>query len=756
MIRKIITSKKLQFLILMALTIVLAIFMTGDNQASLKLRHFAFDTFNRLDPREPTGEVVIVDIDEDSLKHLGQWPWSRNVLAKLVLNLKNMGAKATVFDMVFAEEDRTSPKAVAERLLRNDLITPSIAHILDALPDDDTIFAAAIKESGNVVLGFTTAGHAHIRDAPSGKVIFSYKSKKAEGLRYYVHPIKKFATNMPLFAKEAAGEGSFIALPDSDGIIREYSVVIATDPDGHRRLYPSLLLEALRIADNQKGRMDVDVFPGKIDGISSPQYTIRIGQSDWKIPINSDGRMVLKFREVESHEYIPAYQILNEAYYESIRNRIKDKIVLVGTSAEGLRDIRSTPLNAFIPGVEIHLNAIEQVIKNVFIARDYYMAQPLEASYIILFGLLLTLTSLLAGAVWMVVVAGIGIFASIWGTFYLYTHHNLLLDPANTSIAVFIIFVVTIVLNYIRSESSRREIRGAFGLYISPDFMKELTDHPDKLTLGGEIRDLTVMFTDIRNFTTISELMTPEQLINTMNDFLTPMSDVIMKTRGTIDKYMGDAIMAFWNAPLDDANHARHAVEAALAMKKSLAPINEALKSRAEKEGREPLLLAAGIGINTGPCAVGNMGSRQRFAYSALGDAVNLASRLEGQTKTYGLDLLVGEDTVQHIPDFAFVEIDLIQVKGKAEPVHIYTVLESVMLGQRESFLTFRDMHDKFLQAYRSQDFKMAMEWVGECQETEYRKILEPYYQTMTKRIHKFQINKPPYDWDGVFIATSK
>lgn len=762
MIRKIITSKWLQFLLLMGLTVALAGFMTSENTATVKLRNFAFDTFNRLDQREPTGQVVIVDIDEHSMERLGQWPWPRDILAELVLNLKELGAKVTAFDMVFAEPDRTSPKAIAERLQRNGLVTPSVANTLNALPDNDAVFAAAIQKAGNVVTGFTYAEADQTRRLPKLVSEFYIRPSDAAILMDDIRNLSGIVTTLPVLENAAAGNGSFVANADDDGLIRNLNTVFSYKIDGEFYMYPSLSLEAMRVAHNKKEFLKIGVFDSSrfansvFDKIAEKQYLIRIGESGWQIPIKSNGQIYLKFREVEDDEYVPAYQILDKTHHGAIRNKVKDKIILVGTSAEGLRDIRSTPLEAFIPGVEVHLNVIEQIIQNKFVTRDGLISWGVEFSYIILIGTFLILASLFAGPILMTIIAGGSIAVSVFGTFYLYKQYNLLFDPANTSVVLFLVFVSSMLLNYIRSESSRREIRDAFGLYISPDFMKELTDNPDKLTLGGEIRDLTVMFTDIRNFTTISESMSPEALINTMNDFLTPMSDVVMKTRGTIDKYMGDAMMAFWNAPLDDANHAKHAVEAALAMKKALDPVNAALKSQAEKEGREPLLLAAGIGINTGPCAVGNMGSKQRFAYSALGDAVNLASRLESQTKSYGLDLLVGEETVKQIADFAYVEIDLIQVKGKTKPVRIYTVLGTSMMGKREVFLNFRDTHDKFLSAYRSQDFKMAMEWVRECQETDFGKMLLPYYRIMAKRMQEFQTNKPPHDWDGVYVATSK
>ena len=298
-------------------------------------------------------------------------------------------------------------------------------------------------------------------------------------------------------------------------------------------------------------------------------------------------------------------------------------------------------------------------------------------------------------------------------------------------------------------------MRQAFGLYISPTFMDELAKNPDKLKLGGEVRDLTVMFTDIRSFTTISENLTPEELIHLMNDFLTPMSDLVMDNRGTIDKYMGDAMMAFWNAPLDDPDHYRHACLAALKMNEALVPVNEQVKAKAAAAGRTPVLLNAGIGINSGPCSVGNMGSHQRFAYSALGDAVNLASRLESQTKAYGVNILVGETTAVKVPELATLELDLIQVKGKDKPARIYTLLGDETLAQSDSFKAWKTAHNGFLAAYRAADFGCAAQELKTARDASAGRI-GAYYDLFGSRIAEFTKNPPSAGWDGVFVAKDK
>lgn len=439
---------------------------------------------------------------------------------------------------------------------------------------------------------------------------------------------------------------------------------------------------------------------------------------------------------------------------EKLRDRVKDKIVFVGTSAEGLRDIRSTPLDIFAPGVEVHVNMVEQILQGKFLSRPDIIV-GVEAAIIALAGLLIILFAPFMN----VIVLGIltlGLMGCMFlGSWQVYQDMGLLLDPVYPSAALSFLFLISSLLSYIRSEAERQQVRQAFGLYIAPSFMEELTRNPDKLKLGGEVRDLTVMFTDIRSFTTISEHLTPEELILLMNDFLTPMSDLVMNNRGTIDKYMGDAMMAFWNAPLDDPDHARHACLVALKMNEALIPVNESVKARAEKEGRVPVLLNAGIGINTGPCSVGNMGSRQRFAYSALGDAVNLASRLEGQTKAYGVQIMLGEATQAMVPDLALLELDLLRVKGKEKPVRTFTLIGDEKVAKTDSFKNWKTAHNGFLAAYRAADFGCAAQELKTARDASGGQI-SGYYDLFARRIADYTKNPPPSDWGGVFVALDK
>ncbi|MBU6234857.1 MAG: adenylate/guanylate cyclase domain-containing protein [Alphaproteobacteria bacterium] len=723
-----------------------------EQPALRKLQYLTFDTFNKIKPRDPTDKVVIVDIDEESLAVLKQWPWPRDVVGKLVEKIAQAGAASIAFDMVFSEEDRTSPDKIASRLPD----TPEMAiakQELLTLPDNDDLFTQSIQKVGNVVTGFVASdgGHAERSPAEPRGLVIENKAKKilqadAKRLQHVVASIERIES-------AAAGNGHFYVAPDLDGIVRRVPLIVAHKREGKEQtsLYPSLSLEAVRVALG--GKNSTQIWPRPVkdfwDFFKSPLF-LKIGGV--KVPIDNDGQFWVYYTPRLEARYIPAWKVLAGSVDPK---QMAGKIVFVGTSAIGLKDIRSSPLDLFLPGVEMHVNVVEQILQGKFLSRPD-LIKGIEPIFIFVIGLLVIVLSpfvspfILFGTVMMIV---LGAFSLSWKAF---SGPGFLIDPVYPSVAVMVIFVLSALFSYLKSEYERSEIRDAFGHYISPDFMTELTKNPEKLKLGGEIKPLTIMFTDIRNFTTIAEGMTPEVLINTMNDFLTPMSDEVMRARGTIDKYMGDAMMAFWNAPLDVENHEKLAVRAALGMRDVLAPVNESIKAKAVAEGRQYHPLNCGIGINTGPVAVGNMGSRQRFAYSVLGDAVNLASRLEGQTKTYGLNILIGETTANNAREFGLMEIDLIKVKGKTEPVRIYTVLGDEAYAADPAFRKWQDTHNAFLEAYRARAFDKAQAFIKTCRAMDTQDMLGDYYMVFEMRIADFTRNMPPSDWDGVYTATGK
>ena len=350
--------------------------------------------------------------------------------------------------------------------------------------------------------------------------------------------------------------------------------------------------------------------------------------------------------------------------------------------------------------------------------------------------------------------AGIG--AAITASWLAFTEYRLLVDPVFPALVVLLVYLAGSLINYLRSEIERNQVRGAFSRYMSPALVEELARNPDKLVLGGEMKDMTLLFADMRGFTAISEQFKgdPTGLMSLINRFLTPMSDLILDRSGTIDKYMGYCIKAFWNAPLNDTEHGRHACASALAMFGALDALNAEIKTERETAGELYRPINIGIGLNSGECCVGNMGSEKRFDYSLLGDTVNLAARLEGQSKTYGVGIVIGETTRAEAPKYACLELDLIKVKGKDEAVRIYTLLGDAAYLEGAEFGALAERHAAMLEAYRGQNWARARECLAECRTLD--GALDKFYDLYAERLDVFEADPPGADWDGVFVATSK
>lgn len=733
--RKFVYNRWFHTILLLALLACAVLVRIQDYTWSRALSNLAFDQYNVLKPRPALDKVVIINIDDDSLARLGQWPWPRTNLATLLLNLKKMGALSVAFDGVLAEPDRTSPEAVLQTVSN-----PTVKTYLATQPSHDRVFADAIRDTGFFASGFSFGSYKEVQKPRIVMSIKATKSVKSVFLKQSRH-FDNVASFIPVLQDAVAGNGSFMADPETDGIIRKTGMVFSDSEN----LYPSLSLEAIRLS-LPAPRPPIQIDPSNLPVLSlASQYRIQIG--DYKIPVDQDGILRVYFRNFDPHkDYVSAYKIIEPEFYAEAESQIKGHIVLIGSSAEGLKDLRSSPLRLFIPGVEVHANAIEQILNGQYLQRPFLLLGQ-EMLVMILIGLIIIFLSPFIGAVTLAGLTAAVIGVISYTSWFMFLHNGLLLDPVYPSLTILALFVLASLLAYVRTEAERKQVRTAFSHYISPDFMKELTDNPEKLKLGGELKDLSVMFTDIRGFTSISEKLSPEALIHLMNDFLTPMSSLVMENRGTIDKYMGDAMMAFWNAPLDDPDHARHACITALKMNEALVPINEQVKDKG-------ITLAAGIGVYTGQASVGNMGSRQRFAYSALGDTVNTASRLEGQTKAYGVSILIGESTAQYVRDMAVLELDLLRVKGKKEPVRIYTLIGDVAEAQSDTFKILSSLHNRMIAAYRVQDFDDALALIDECSGK--NAAMGGFYAMMTSRIAELSKNRPGDGWDGIYEATSK
>ncbi len=733
-------------LVVALLVLVNALFLrVGDPGALSRLRDFAFDGFQRLQPRQysPETPVRVIDIDEASLSAYGQWPWPRTVLAELVDKLTEKGVAAIAFDAVFAESDRSSISGMVREL--GAFTDPeTVRKISAAVQDSDKVFAGAIASSKVVTgFGFDLNGGT---DPP--RRFFGLAFAGDDPSQFL--PIQaRTVRTLPLLVAAAKGNGS-VNTDHESVVIRRVPMMFRLE--GQEGLFPALSLEALRVA--QGAGTYLIKSSGASSELSFGAHTgiVSIKTGDMLVPTDARGRVTLFDTGHMPQRFISALAVLRDKVPPA---ELEGRVVFVGTSAIGLKDLRNTPVQDTVPGVEIHAQLAEQVIEQQFLARPDY-ADGAELIYLAVIGLLFVwlLPRLSAARMAAVAVVFIGIgVAAPWVAF---SQFHLLLDPIYAPGTLAAIYVSGSVLAFMRAERDRREIRGAFGLYLSPDVVEQLARNPALLQLGGEMREITVMFTDVRGFTTISEQFDPPGLTRFMNRFLTPMTDLILGNRGTIDKYMGDAIMAFWNAPVTVEGHAVRACETALAMQARLRVLNEEWKAEAEASSRRHIPVNVGIGLNTGPASVGNFGSSQRFTYSCLGDEVNLASRLEGLCRTYEVAIIVGANTRSRISHFAAVELDLVMVKGKTEPEPIHCLVGDADLATSSAFRALAERQEAFLAAYRGGAFVEAMAMIDSCNAAAASAGWhQGYYAVMRARLDELIVNAPS-DWTGVYVAREK
>lgn len=706
-----------------------------------QLQLATFDSFQRQMPRQYSQQPVrIVDIDDESLARIGQWPWPRTVLADMVKKLQAAGVGAIGMDIIFAEADRTSPAQVAK--LWGDR-GAAVASAIKTMPDHDDVFAATIAES-NIVTGFVLSPDK-TAEQPLKKAGLSYAG---ENPVQQALPFGGAIISLPILQEAASGNGALNSSPDIDGILRRVPLFYRIGDE----MYPSLAAELLRIVQGAGSYLIKAVGASGEDNFGGEGGFTAVRIGEFEVPTDAQGKIWVHYTEHKPERYIPAWKILDDSFDKSL---VEGHMVLVGTSAAGLKDIRSTPLNPITSGVEVHAQILEQILEGRFLKRPDW-THGAEVLFLLICGVgmvaLLAKTGVLGGAIGAGLVAVTAVTVS-WRAF---AGQGLLLDPVYPTITIFLVYVSESVSRYMAIEKEKHQVRKAFSQYMSPALLAKLAANPENLKLGGEMRNMTVMFSDVRGFTAISEQLNAEELTSFMNRFLTPMTDVILKNSGTIDKYMGDAIMAFWNAPLEQEKHARLAALAALEMMAALQELNAARMQEAEKLGRKYLPIDIGIGINTGDCCVGNMGSDQRFDYSVLGDDVNLASRLEGQSKTYGVNIIVGENSRAQNPDMAMIELDMIRVKGKSRPVTIYTLLGDEKFAVSDKFRKLQAAASAMLAAYRGRDFAMAAGHLAECRELSGELNLAGLWQLYEERISDYTANPPPEGWDGVYKAETK
>jgi adenylate cyclase len=863
-------------LILLAGLVAIRLF---DPEPIERLRFQQFDLLQRLDPRvSPSSPVTIVDIDEDSLGKLGQWPWPRSVLAQLVDRLNEGGAAAVGFDIVFPEADRTSAARIAESVPD---LSQATRNELASRPSNDTLFAESMKR-GRVVLGMTA------RPVQANEAIGFIPTPLAFGggdPKPFLYAYPGIVSNIKELDQAATGRGNFGLLPESDGIIRRIPAIVRSGDT----IVPALFAEVLRVATGQ------------------PSYTIKSGPGGVRamligrsmIPLDTSGTYWIHFAPSNPRYYVSAADVVAGKVPKAV---IAGHLVLVGTSAAGMNDVIATPLGSAMPGVEIHAQVLSSILAGSHLQRPLY-AVFVEAGAVIVSGLILVaVVPRLRARYTIALLAGLLLClgAAAW---YAFTERRLLIDAVYPGISMLIVYLALIYVGHYVAEKQRRQVSDAFGRYVSPALVERLQRDPSRLQLGGESRVMTILFCDIRGFTRISERYKgdPQALTRLVNRFLAPLSEEVLRASGTIDKYIGDCIMAFWNAPADDPNHAANACGAALDMFAALDKLNVELATEASlslsnertarnyrqlkqlaldpaaqeecqrllaglrrdaaqghglsqyvlgkayrdgilgernidlavqhfeaaanlgfapaqrnigtrlargdgltkddilalswltlaardglaaaEEARIELMqhmdadaitqaerrahgwrpshvshnithLEIGIGINTGQCVVGNMGSKVRMDYSVLGDAVNLASRLEGQSSNYGVRIVISEATRDQAEGWATVEVDRIIVKGKSEPISIYALLGRPAEAQRPGFKDFVWRHDAMLQAYRERRWEEAEIYITQCLER--MPTLENLYELYRDRIEGFKLSPPPPEWDGIFVALRK
>ena len=701
---------------------------------NLRLRNFDF--YQVLKPREAKQRpVVIVDIDEASISQLGQWPWPRTLIAELVDKLHQAGAAVIGFDIMLPEPDRMSPANLAQTLPQIDEAT---RERMKALPSNDQVLAQAMAR-GKVVLGQASiitptktepdmprTGLATIGGDPSP----------------YLFEFEGLLRNIPILEKAAAGRGSLTLRPERDGVVRRVPMVMKAGGE----IVPALSLDMLR-AVTGSGAILIRTDPGVgIRAVAVPGL---------QLPTDENGQLWINFAPHDQARYISAKDVMNGNFPA---DRFAQRLVLLGTSAAGLLDLKATPLESAMPGVEAHAQILENVLSQALLSRPNY-AVGVELVTAALFGIIFVILAPAVGAMTMLTLGLLTAVAMAAGSWYFFTQQGLLFDLTFPLLAIFATFATLLFINYFREQADRRRIRGAFSQYISPALVEQLANSPKKLMLGGEVRDMTILFSDVRGFTTISESFkdNPQGLTQLMNRLLTPLTNSIIERKGTIDKYIGDAIMAFWNAPLDDHDHEAHACSAALDMLKRIDDLNHEREAEALEDGKPFFPMNIGLGVNTGTCVVGNMGSDLRFDYSVLGDSVNLASRLEGRSKEYGTPVILGAKTAEKVEDrFAILQIDLITVKGKKEPERVYALLGDQEVANSEAFRSIATLMKEMIACYRSRDWDGAEKAINLAMSAPEHFGLDEIFNTYRERVRTFRETPPPDSWDGVYAFEKK
>ncbi|MEM1285239.1 MAG: adenylate/guanylate cyclase domain-containing protein [Pseudomonadota bacterium] len=629
------------------------------------VRERMFDLYQRVDPPPVSADIPvrIIDIDDASLAMHGQWPWPRTLMADLVNTLAQAGAATVALDMIFPEPDRSSPAAMIEGLPLDPEARRSLVASFAALPTNDEVFAQALAASPSVLGVAVTqegtpyqplAGFSTIGPAPTGHLMQSPAS----------------IASLPVLRDAAHGSGGIhVSARDDDAVVRRIPALTFVGD----ATMPSLFIEALRVAQGAQSLI-LRTNPSPEDPDNGIPADLRVGA--FSVPLTARGEHRIRYGVMDDAMTIPAATILADTDApQELAPLVEGTIVLVGTSAPGLFDLRATPLGTIVPGVTMHAQALANVLSGTHLTRPDWTAglelTAMAVAGVIVLVLALAVRPAIAAFGAAAVVTALGVAA--W---FAFRDHLLLLDASFPTVSTLAVYGAVTVPILIGTDRQQRFIRSAFAHYLAEPVLARLEENPGALSLEGERRTITILFMDVRGFTTRSEHMEPTAAVDLLNTLLEPLSEAVLAEEGTIDKFMGDGMMAFWNAPLDQPDHAARAVRAALAMKAAIDAYNAG-----QPKGTEPL--AIGVGLHTGEAFVGNMGSKRRFAYSAIGDSVNLAARVEAMTATLAEPVLVTGETLSAAKphdttlEGGFTSAGDHSVKGRRQPVTVFRLISN-------------------------------------------------------------------------------
>jgi adenylate cyclase len=738
--------RKVSFSIIPGLLVTALLFVIQicDFDFTVELRNLVFDAYQRASPRPyQPAPVKVVDIDDVTLAKLGQWPWPRTDVARLTQILADAGAVSIAYDVVFSEPDRTSPARIAQILRAN---PGAKSHFDDvaALPDHDVLLGQAFKNTPAV------AGYFLTREANKSRPVLKAGVAVSGTAPLDSLPLFRGAiVPLPAIDADAHGTGFVSIEGGADGIVRSVPLIARIDD----QIVPSLSVEALRVAQGA-GAIVVKTTTGsgEIAGGEAGIVAIKIGA--FEVPTTRRGQLWMYYTQPQPQRVVSAWKILTGALSPAdLKKLFAGNIVIVGTGAAGLRDLVATPITERETGALVHAEALEQMILGKFLVRPDWAA-GLERTILILVGIALSLGLAPLGALRGGIVSAFAFAATVLGSWMAFRYSALLIDPTFPAIGVIGVYIADTTFSFYREERARAYIRRAFDHYLSPELVERIARDPNQLELGGEERDMTVMFCDIRSFSRISESLTPREVIQFLNGFLTPLTDVLLARNATIDKFMGDAILAFWNAPLNDPDHHRNAAFATLQMLDRLKEMNRDYPSDPARVW--PGEVKIGIGMNSGPCFVGNIGSVQRLNYSLIGDTVNLASRIEGLTKNYGTPIALGSELASRLSDFALIELDLVRVVGRDTPEKLFALMGKPERAADPEFKALAAGISAMLAAYRAQDWDGAERDLNEITAKADTFGIAKFANLYRERIAAYRKAPPPQDWDGVYQALSK